>query len=101
MTKSVPKFENETYINVCPQCKCQRENDYINHCGFCGECVEMLDHHCVMSSNCISKRNYKWYFGWVISAVVADVYLIIVVLGEIGYDSNLQTFWEASPANTF
>lgn len=54
-----------------------------------------------MSSNCISKNNYKWYFGWVISAVIADVYLIAVVFGEIGRDSNLQTLWEVSPTYTF
>ena len=81
ITKSVAKFENETYIKVCDRCKCQRENDYVNHCGFCGECVEMIDHHCIFTSNCISKRNYKWYFGFIFTTMFTNLYLISVLFG--------------------
>ena len=53
-----PIIKIQRNCNICfikrPK-KCQ-------HCFFCDNCVEEFDNHCQYTSNCIGKRNKKYYF---------------------------------------
>ncbi len=37
-----------------------------HHCSICNNCVELLDHHCAWLSACIGKRNYGWFYFFIL-----------------------------------
>eukprot|EP01137_Pigoraptor_chileana_P022027 Opistho-2@6832 len=46
------------------------------HCFECDNCVECYDHHCPWTSNCIGRRNYRYYFSYLGSLTAFILYAI-------------------------
>ena len=48
----------------CAICSIRRPKK-CQHCFFCDNCVEEFDHHCKYVSNCIGKRNKKYFIFYI------------------------------------
>ena len=52
-----------------------------HHCRMCDNCVETQDHHCVWLNNCVGRRNYRYFFTFVLAATFLGTFLTFVSLG--------------------
>ncbi|KAH7553712.1 hypothetical protein JRO89_XS12G0046000 [Xanthoceras sorbifolium] len=69
---------------------CQKCSHYkpprAHHCRVCKRCVLRMDHHCIWISNCVGHANYKAFFIFVMHAVVACFYSLVLLVGSLTND---------------
>lgn len=47
------------------------------HCRDCDCCVLREDHHCPFLNNCIGKRNYAYFYGFVTFLIVTGAFVVV------------------------
>jgi len=52
-------------VRFCQTCNIFR-GPSVSHCKKCDNCVENFDHHCPWLGNCIGKKNYFYFFIFLI-----------------------------------
>ncbi|CAH1445855.1 unnamed protein product [Lactuca virosa] len=72
------------YCKKCSSYKPPRSH----HCRICKRCVLRMDHHCVWMNNCVGHANYKVFFVFVVYAVLACLYSMILLLGSLTVDTQ-------------
>ncbi|KAK3016408.1 hypothetical protein RJ639_007055, partial [Escallonia herrerae] len=97
------KRSNETFLNVIKKGGdlryCQKCSHYkpprAHHCRVCRRCVlrmllalELKDHHCIWMNNCVGHANYKVFFVFVVYAVIACIYSLVLMVGSLTVDSQ-------------
>lgn len=53
------------------------------HCGDCNNCVERFDHHCPWIGNCAGKRNYKYFYIFIVLLNVLTLFIGAMAITHI------------------
>ncbi|ONM36499.1 putative protein S-acyltransferase 16 [Zea mays] len=64
---------------------CQKCSHYkpprAHHCRACKRCVLRMVHHCIWINNCVGHENYKIFLVFVMYAVIASFYSMVLIIG--------------------
>jgi hypothetical protein len=91
--KQKVKNEDENTKKITPRIFTERKCSTCNifrppkasHCRTCDNCVMDFDHHCDFVSNCIGKRNHKYFYLFLLFGSILSLHCIILNIITIIY----------------
>ncbi|XP_029452581.1 probable palmitoyltransferase ZDHHC14 isoform X2 [Rhinatrema bivittatum] len=100
-TKEVVINGQTVKLKYCFTCKIFRP-PRASHCSLCDNCVERFDHHCPWVGNCVGKRNYRFFYMFILSLSFLTVFIFAFVITHVILRSQQAGFLSAlkdSPAS--
>ncbi|KRX06109.1 hypothetical protein PPERSA_09721 [Pseudocohnilembus persalinus] len=68
-------------LKYCKTC-CIYRAPRTSHCPNCNNCVERFDHHCPWLGTCVGKRNYKFFYLYLLATSFCCIFAIVTCIQQ-------------------
>lgn len=74
---TIPTKTHNSKVKFCNVCYIFRP-PHATHCYDCNMCVERFDHHCPWIGSCVGKRNYQYFFTYLVTLAIMLAFTLAI-----------------------